>query len=129
VGAAQTAFRLVVKKGRLDGRLRRPGYDQATVNGQPWKPIDADQGEVPILASNLAVVVLDRATLPAASAQALAPEATAMGLMAFLSLPIGVEPKLGDVLETAGDRYSIVGVDLLKPADEGILYTLSLKAR
>ncbi len=122
---AATAARLIGKNGRTDGVLRRPGNDQLVQGDRPWAPQDADPiGDSPI-AAGLGVVILDQSVLNAQQSQALHPESTAMGLLPGSA----VEPLIGDLLETKGERYMVLRVDKLAPAGKSILFTLSLKAR
>jgi hypothetical protein len=44
-------------------------------------------------------------------------------------MPPGERPTVGDLLETAGDRYAVLQVDTLQPAADKVLFTLSLKAK
>jgi hypothetical protein len=115
--AVAVAFKLVKAKGRTDGKLTRPGGntpDPAT----PWRPSeDPDL----VIGEGISIVVLDAAV---AKVDGLTEGSSAVG---FLAAGSGIIPKLGDLLETKGARYSILKADELAPGDTTILYILHLK--
>ena len=121
MAAADTARRLIAAKGRSDGALRRPSMDQ-TVGAKPWTPVDADPVVDPLVASGLSVVVLDALTV-ARPGLSLHVDCSAVAFM-----DADVEPKVGDLLETAGDRYKVLEVDRLAPGPTTAMFTLQLKA-
>ena len=60
--ARALAERIIAKRGRRDGVLRRPGADAVPNPARPWAPDDADPTQDVALAENLAVVVLEAST-------------------------------------------------------------------
>jgi hypothetical protein len=120
--ARALAERLIAKKGRRDGVLRRPSSDNAAPAGRPWAPADADPAQDPAMATDLSVVVLDAKLF---KKDELTPETSAVAYLAASACP---EPRSGDVLETRGSRHSVIGVEDLAPGEDSILYTLHLKA-
>jgi hypothetical protein len=116
------AQRLMAKKGRLDGVLRRPSADAQPTAGKPWSPADPTPSYDPVVAEGFAVVVLDASLF---KKDQLAPEATAVAYAAADDLP---EPRVGDLLETKGERFAVLDVQDLSPGSDSILYTLMLKA-
>lgn len=114
--AIALAKRLIEKKGRRDGKLLRAS--QAAPAGKPWAPGTA--GKV-ALAENLAVAILGASLYKAGS---LTPETTAVGYLAAASFG---DVRLGDVLETRAERYSILAAEKLAPGEQDILYILHLK--
>lgn len=121
MAAADVARRLIAKHGRSDGALRRPSADQ-TAGSKPWAPVDADPAVDPLIASGMSVVVLSAATVmrPGLVLH------TDCSAVAYLSAD--VEPKVGDLLETRGDRYRVLELDELAPGPDTALFTLQLKA-
>ena len=126
---AETAFRLITLKGRLDLVLKRASKDATVTPGKPWAPGDADPTTVPVVCGPIPGLVLDIGSAPREMSQNLAPESTAVALVPALALPVGEKPRNGDLLETGGDRYAVLRVDTLQPAADKIIYTLSLKAK
>lgn len=120
--ARALAERLIAKKGRRDGVLRRPGSDNAAPADRPWAPVDSDPSQDPAMAENLSVVVLDAKLF---KQDQLTPETTAVAYLAASACP---EPRSGDLLETRGTRYAVLDVQDLAPGEDSILYTLNLKA-
>lgn len=120
--ARALAERLIAKKGRKDGVLRRPSSDNAATSDRPWAPQDSDPTQDPAMAEELSVVVLDAKLF---KKEQLTPETTAVAYLAASACP---EPRTGDLLETRGHRYSVLDVQDLAPGEDSILYTLNLKA-
>ncbi len=114
--AVALAKRLIEKKGRRDGKLLRAS--QAAPTDQPWKP--GTSGKV-ALAEDLAVAILGASLFKVGS---LTPETTAVGYLAAASFD---DVRLGDVLETRAERYSVLSAEKLAPGDQDILYILHLK--
>lgn len=121
MAAAETARRLIDKKGRHDGVLRRPGLAFQTPPGRPWASEASPEVDEAIV-SGLSVVVLDARTV--LKPDVILPDQTAVAYIAA-----GVEPQNLDVLETRGKAYSVLEVEELAPGDETALYVLHLKGR
>lgn len=120
MAAADTARKLIAKKGRQDGVLRRPKADNVATADRPWAPIDSNPAADPVVATGLAVVILDASQ--AHKPETLTPSSTAVAYMA-----VGIDVHLGDILETKGDRYLVLKAELLAPGPDDVLYTLHLK--
>ena len=116
------AVRLIKKKGRSDGVLKRPSSDNAASLGTPWKPVEGALANDPVLAAELSVVVLGASEF---KSEDLTPGSTAVAYMAADTCPV---VKTGDVLESRGARYSVLNAEDLAPGDESVLYILHLKA-
>lgn len=118
-GAIETAKALILKFGRQDGVLRRPSADETVPDPeQPWKRGDADPAEDPIILQQFPVAVLDASLFK----EELTPESKAVAYMAAH----GVAPQLGDILETRGERHSVLQAIELAPGPDSLLFILHL---
>jgi len=117
--------RLLAKHGRSDTSLRRPSADALAPVDRPWAPEDPYGGALadPQVASAFPALVLDVATARMDPGH-LTPGATAVAYLSGLE----AQPQLGDLLEAGSSRYAVLGVDVLDPSGEAVLYTLHLKA-
>lgn len=120
MAAADTARRLIDKHGWHDGRLTRPSRAQTAPANRPWAP--ETNGQSALVASDLAVVVLDARTV--LKPERILPEQTAVAYLAA-----GVEPLNLDVLRTRSKGYVVLEVEELAPGPDTCLYILHLKGR
>lgn len=115
----ETARTLITKFGRQDGVLRRPNADETVPDpDQPWKRGDADPTEDPIVLQQFPVVVLDASLFK----EELTPASKAVAYVAVH----GVVPQLGDILETRGERHSVLHSVDLAPGPDSLIFILHL---
>ena len=139
--ARALALRLIKKKGRASVTIKRVGEGTPSDPDRPWKPDGGDAADV-TLATGLHAVFLDPVEARGSQGQfsfavylrggadavdSIAPNATMIAYFAAAEMPTGVTIEPGHLVEQGGRRYSVLEVNELKPGEDAILYTVSLK--
>lgn len=145
--ARALALRLIKKKGRAGVQLYRSGSGTPSDPARPWKP-DGDGPDVDnptsadVLVATLHGVFLDPVEARGSQGQfsfhvylragsdasdSIAPDATYAVYVAAAELPDGVTIEAGMLIVSQGRRYSVLQVSELKPGEDAILYTVSVK--
>lgn len=122
--AIALAKRLIEKKGRAGVRLLSSGKGAPSNPVRPWRP-DAGSSADAVLAQGLRVAFFD--AIRARNGALIVAESTAAAYLAMASLPAGVVPADGMLLETGSRRYFVLKVEELAPGDQVVMYILHLK--
>lgn len=139
--ARALALRLIKKKGRSGVTIKKVGEGTPSDPDRPWKP-DGGTAEDVTLATGLHGVFLDPVEARGSQGQfsfavylrggsdavdSIAPNATHIVYIAAAELPTGVTIEPGYLIEQGSRRYSVLEVNELKPGEDPILYTISVK--
>jgi hypothetical protein len=145
--ARALALRLIKKKGRAGVKVLRVGGGTPSDPARPWKPDGDGPDEENPTSADVEVATVHGVFLNPVEARgsqgqfsfhvylragsdatdSIAPDATYAVFIAAAELPDGVTIEAGMLIESAGRRYSVLQVSELKPADDAILYTVSVK--
>lgn len=131
--------RLINKKGRSDVGITRSAPGVASNTARPWK-VDIAGSDI-IIATGIHAVILDikqvqgdlgqqglelslRTLVP--MQDSLTPSTTAIGYF----IPdefVGFTIRVGDLITTAGQRYTVLRCEPLQPGNEIVMYVANLK--
>lgn len=133
------ASRLIKKKGRSGVSVYRPTPNGVSDPNRPWK-LDVPVTDL-LLASGLHAVFLDQRQVRGDLGQ----QALDLSMRSLVYMPDSLMPgatmagyfipsellrrtlEVGDLVVTAGHRYSVLRCDPLQPGDELVLYIAHLK--